>query len=68
MQQENLYTLKSKNMEYRIEITRDPRICYVWDGVMSYGDFVRDEVVYTGSLADCYIWIKAKQEGLFLLG
>jgi hypothetical protein len=30
--------------------------------------FIKDKVVYSSeSIADCYAWIKAKQEGLFLI-
>jgi len=37
----------------------------VYSGRTSYGDWIKDEVEFTSkSIADCYAWIKAKQENL----
>jgi hypothetical protein len=39
----------------------------VWSGRVSFGDFIKDEVVYSSqSIADCYAWVSAKREGLLL--
>lgn len=43
-------------------------ICNVWSGRISYGGFVKEEIVYSNeSIADCYAWVKAKKEGLILI-
>ena len=40
----------------------------VYLGHMSYGDWVKEDVVFSSnSIADCYAWIKAKQEGLMYI-
>ena len=50
-------------VEYKIFKEND--LWEVYSGYVSYGDWVKDEsVFYSYSLADCYAWIKAKQEGL----
>lgn len=50
-------------MEYRI--VREGIWC-VYEGHVSYGDFVKGDLVYeSSSIADCYAWIKIKQEGFF---
>ena len=37
----------------------------IYSGRTSYGDWVKDDVVFwSDSIADCYAWIKAKQENL----
>lgn len=37
----------------------------VYSGYMSNGAWVRDDIVFwSDSIADCYAWIKAKQENL----
>jgi hypothetical protein len=37
----------------------------VYSGYMSYGDWVKEDIVFwSTSIADCYAWIKAKQERL----
>jgi hypothetical protein len=37
----------------------------VYSGHVSYGDWVKDDIVFYGdSITECYSWIKAKQEGL----
>ena len=36
----------------------------VYSGYTSYGDWVKDDIEFwSDSIADCYAWIKAKQEG-----
>ena len=52
-------------MEYRIKISDEG--CVVHEGYMSYGCFISEGIVFTGTLANCYAWIKAKQEGLLYL-
>jgi hypothetical protein len=43
-------------------------IWHVWSGRVSYGDFVKEEIVFSDEdIANCYAWIKAKKEGLMLL-
>ena len=50
-------------MEYKI--FRIDGTWKVYSGYTSYGAWVIDDVVFGGdSIADCYAWIKAKQEGL----
>ena len=58
-------------MEYRVNIKYDSfsetKSYEVWDGELSYGRFVKDDLVFEStSLSDCYAWIKLKQEDLFL--
>jgi hypothetical protein len=37
----------------------------VYSGRISYGDWMREDIVFwSKSIADCYAWVKAKQEGL----
>jgi hypothetical protein len=51
-------------MEYRID---KDTLC-VYEGRISYSDFIKGEKVFQGeSLMECYAWIKIKQEGLFLI-
>jgi hypothetical protein len=50
-------------MEYRVDING----LYVYEGHISYGDFIKGDKVFQGtSLMECYAWIKIKEEGLFL--
>jgi len=52
-------------MEFKIEPV-DGDTWRVWNGRYSLGDFVRGDVVFFGSLADCYAWTKVKKGNLFL--
>ncbi len=37
----------------------------VYPGYTTYGDWVKEEPVFwSKSIADCYAWIKAQEEGL----
>ena len=48
---------------YRI-INRDDS-WVVYSGWIAYGVFEADDIEYKSkSIADCYAWVKAKQEGL----
>jgi hypothetical protein len=52
-------------MEYKIGELHGEWVVY--SGYISYGYFTKEEIVFSGgSLADCYIWLKAKTEGLLL--
>jgi len=57
--------------EYRLDSERydgEIKQWHVWSGRVSYGDFIKEEIVYSSeSIADCYAWISAKKEGLMLL-
>lgn len=56
-------------MEYRIakEVVGGVTWYVVYEGHMSYGDWVKGEEVYqTKNITDCYSWVKIKQGGLFL--
>jgi hypothetical protein len=38
---------------------------HVYSGHMVYNEWVKDDIVYSStSIADCYAWVKAKEEGL----
>lgn len=61
-------------MEYRIDSEKvrvlggEIVMWRVYSGRVSYGDFIKDEIVYSSeSIADCYAWVKVKQEGLMLI-
>jgi hypothetical protein len=50
---------------YRIAYTSGE--WFVYSGRISYGDFVKEDVVFSSkSIADCYAWIKAMNEGLII--
>ena len=52
-----------KTMEYKI--FQIDGTWKVYSGRSSYGDWIKEDIVFLGgSIADCYAWIKAKQEGL----
>lgn len=56
-------------IEYRLDSEEidNCTIWYVWLGKVTYGDFIKDKIVYSNkSIADCYSWIKANKEGLIL--
>jgi hypothetical protein len=39
----------------------------VYDGHIEYGNYLEDSIVFSSpSIADCYAWVKAKEEGLIL--
>jgi hypothetical protein len=53
-------------MEYKIFKTNQQSGTWkVYSGHTSHGDWIKDDLEYSSnSIADCYAWIKAKQENL----
>jgi hypothetical protein len=53
-------------MEYKIFQTNQQIGTWkVYSGHTSHGDWIKDDLEYSSnSIADCYAWIKAKQENL----
>jgi len=49
------YRIKSMNGQW-----------HVVEGYIEYGNFMTEDYLFKGSVADCYAWIKAKEEGLIL--
>lgn len=53
-------------MQYKIELRGDST-WVVYEGRLVYGEYTIDKTVFSSNnIADCYAWIKAKEENLII--